>query len=422
MAKNPGGAAESNPASTHESTYPDGAGGPAGTGGNKSRADPAALRRIAAGVMELHWRDEHGYTVPHSQTYPWLWLWDSCFHALIWDALDDERAVRELTAVFRRQSRDGFIPHMANFPPESATGEMWGATGRSAITQPPMYGHALAVLASHGRDIRALAEPALRGLQHLFDRRRAPCGLIRCYHPWETGADDSPRFDFGRRPPYYRLRWDSIHYKLVGALEVRDGEATGSSAFDVCPAGFNALVAWNARELAEALGDSRLSAEATTLAQTIDALMWSEEAGTWCDVQPDGSPGSSVQVVDALLPALVTADAERAARVLALTTDPDAFGLPFGPAQVHPAEASYEEDQYWRGPAWPCLTYLLWRAAEQRGLVHQTERLAAMLRDGAAASGFAEYWNAATGAGRGAIPQSWACLAILPSKGSAQLR
>lgn len=391
----------------------DGPGAPA-RATDRSPADPAALRRIAAGVMELHWRADHGYTVPHSRTYPWLWLWDSCFHALIWDALDDDRALTELTSVFRWQHRDGFIPHMANFPAGSATAEMWGAAGYSAITQPPMYGHALRVLASHGRDVQALAEPAVRGLGHFFERRRAPCGLIRSYHPWETGADDSPRFDFGRRPPYHRPRWDAIHHKLVGALELRDGEAVGSRAFDVCPAGFNALVAWNAREAAEALGDRGLLAEAASLSESIDAVMWSEELGTWRDVQPDGSPASGVQVVDALLPALVTTDQQRAARVLDLATDPAGFGQPFGPAQVHPAEPTYEPDQYWRGPAWPSLTYLLWRAADQRGLAIEAARLAGMLREGAAASGFAEYWNAATGAGLGAIPQSWACLAIIP--------
>ena len=378
------------------------------------RHDPAALRRIAAGVMELHWRPDHGYTVPNSQTYPWLWLWDSCFHALIWDALDDERAVTELAAVFRRQSGSGFIPHMANFPPESATAEMWGAAGCSAITQPPMYGHALAVLAAHGRDVERFAEPALLGLRHLFDRRRAPCGLIRSYHPWETGADDSPRFDLGRRPPYSRPRWDSFHYKLVGALDVRDGEAIGSSAFDLCPAGFNALVAWNAREAAAALGDRDLLDDATALAETIDAVLWSEEEATWCDAWPDGTAASSVRVVDALLPALVTPERDRAGRALGLATDPAAFGLPFGPAQVHPAEETYEAEQYWRGPAWPSLTYLLWRAAHQRGLGIEAERLELMLRRGAAASGFAEYWNAASGVGLGAIPQSWACLAIVP--------
>ena len=385
-----------------------------GIGAPRSPADPAALRRIAAGVMELHWRPEHGYTVPHSRTYPWLWLWDSCFHALIWDALDDDRAVTELTSLFHWQSPDGFIPHMANFPAESATAEIWGPTGRSAITQPPMYGHAMRVLASRGRDVQLLLGPALRGFRYLFDRRQAPCGLIRVYHPWETGADDSPRFDFGRRPPYHRSRWDDVHYKLVGALDVRDCEAVGSTAFDLCPASFNALVAWNAREVGDLLGDRWLQAEAARLAETIDAVMWSEEEQTWCDVWPDGTPTSSVRVVDALLPALVTTDADRAAWVLRVATDPAGFGLPFGPAQVHPAEESYEANCYWRGPSWPSLTYLLWRAAAERGLVIEADRLASMLRDGAAASGFAEYWNAATGAGLGAVPQSWACLAIVP--------
>jgi glycogen debranching enzyme len=151
-------------------------------------------------------------------------------------------------------------------------------------------------------------------------------------------------------------------------------------------------------------------------------VMWSEQEQTWRDVGPDGSPTSSVQVVDALLPALVTPDGERATRALRQVTDPSAFGLPFGPAQVHPAETTYDAGQYWRGPAWPPLTYLLWRAAVERGLVTEAELLAAMLARGAAASGFAEYWNAATGAGLGAIPQSWACLAVVPDVGRPDVR
>ena len=46
--------------------------------------DEAALAARARAVLEAHWRPEGGYTVPHAGTYPFQWLWDSCFHAIAW--------------------------------------------------------------------------------------------------------------------------------------------------------------------------------------------------------------------------------------------------------------------------------------------------------------------------------------------------
>src|ERR1700683_3316194 len=64
-------------------------------------------------IMAEHWREDLGFTVPHATVYPSLWLWDSCFHSIIWAALgEQERAQRELAAVFDAQTDDGFVPHM----------------------------------------------------------------------------------------------------------------------------------------------------------------------------------------------------------------------------------------------------------------------------------------------------------------------
>ena len=69
------------------------------------------LRAAVASMMAAHWR-EGGYTVPHGSVYPWQWLWDSCFHSLIWAELGDgERAVAELANVLAVQDELGFVPH-----------------------------------------------------------------------------------------------------------------------------------------------------------------------------------------------------------------------------------------------------------------------------------------------------------------------
>ena len=55
-------------------------------------------------LMDDAWVD-HGYTAPNTEVYPWLWLWDSCFHTLIWADLDrPDRAVAELGKPLALQS------------------------------------------------------------------------------------------------------------------------------------------------------------------------------------------------------------------------------------------------------------------------------------------------------------------------------
>ncbi len=53
-----------------------------------------------------------GFCVPNQATYPWQWLWDSCFHAVVWAHLGDERAGLELASALSAQDADGFVPHL----------------------------------------------------------------------------------------------------------------------------------------------------------------------------------------------------------------------------------------------------------------------------------------------------------------------
>src|SRR5437868_12155664 len=94
-------------------------------------------------ALERNWVAEAGFTMPNRRKYPWQWLWDSCFHAIAWSALGDARCLTELESLFSLQLGSGFMPHMGyqTDPPRSLA--LWHSAGRSDITQPPMYGHAL---------------------------------------------------------------------------------------------------------------------------------------------------------------------------------------------------------------------------------------------------------------------------------------
>ena len=110
--------------------------------------DPGSTpAELARSVLEAHWRAE-GFAVPNAEVYPWQWLWDSCFHAICWASLGDERAVTELDRTLAHQGETGFVPHMTYWSDPGFAEQFWGRPTTSCITQPPMFGHAARCSAS----------------------------------------------------------------------------------------------------------------------------------------------------------------------------------------------------------------------------------------------------------------------------------
>jgi hypothetical protein len=379
--------------------------GPAGEPDLADLARPADLARRARAVLTDHWRPP-GFCVPHPDVYPVLFCWDSCFHVVAWAALGEgERATSELRSVLLAQTEAGFVPHMAYLLAPEASVAFWGRRGSSTITQPPMYGHAVAEMARRGVPVPGdLVERAERGLRWLVDHRRLPDGSIAVVHPWETGMDDSPRWDHALAEPWTRAGWYRRKGELVESLVLdSEGVAVDNPAFRVGSAGFTALVAFNLLELGAATAQPDLTALGRNVAASLGGRF---DGDGWSD---GGRP--SVRTLDGLLPLLVL-DSDHAGRLIASLVDPGAFGGRYGPSFVHRAEPSFDPTSYWRGSAWAQVTYLMWLGARRHGAADVAGELAAGLRRGVAASGFAEHWHPDTGAGYGAAPLSWDGLVV----------
>jgi hypothetical protein len=395
--------------------------GAAGEGGDTvpGRDVAAELEAGARTVLCAHWREAQpggagGYTVPNASVYPFQWLWDSCFHALVWARLgEDDRAVTELAHLFRTQSPSGFVPHVDYEHAPVHHAEFWGREGHSSITQPPMFGHAVAELHRRGIDVAALLEPARRGLWFLLTERPRVDGLVAMLHPWESGGDDCPRWDDwcpGRWDPQ---RWYDVKGELVRSLRFSDDASpVRNPGFEVGAASFNALVAFNALELAAVTDDGELAAAARGLVDALDAR-WDPSVGTWVDAGPSERGSGRVRTLDGLLPTLVSRRREAVDSAFAQIADDRAFGGACGPSQVHREEPAFAARTYWRGPAWPQLSYLTWVAARRQERPDVSDVVARTLRSGALRSGWAEYWDADDGTGLGAAPQSWATVALL---------
>lgn len=367
----------------------------------------------AADVLSYLWRDT--YTCPNDVVYPWMWLWDSCFTALVWADLDPEKALTEVRSVLSLRTESGFIAHMGYQRQPQRSVELWGVAGRSTITQPPMYGHALAECARKGLAVTAEdIDGAMAGLQWLLhNRRHSDNELLFIVHPWENGVDDSARWDGFLETPYDRQSWRQVKQDLVNELICDDeGCAVDAERFIVRNAGFNALVAFNLREIGELAQRPDFVEESARLAELLDG-QWDENAQTWSDSSNCCAPSSAARTLDSLLGVLVTSNENRARKVLQAVVDEAQYGGVFGPAGAHRDEESFSPDAYWRGPAWPQLTYLFWVAARQWGMANEQQQLAEMLQRGAQQSNWSEYWNPDTATSDGASPQSWSTLSAI---------
>lgn len=389
------------------------------------------MRRAAREVLDAQWR-EPGFTCPNATTYPWLWLWDSCFHSIVRAELGDvERAATELATALSGQDTTGFVPHLLYLDGSTAHEEFWGRRATSSITQPPIYGLTIAELARRGVTVPdEVVARAADGLRFLFERRRrSPAGLIEIVHPWESGCDHSPRWDdlmapgtsphapghlarLERIDPYDEALWfrrkgellRHVHRSAEGAPLWNDEFACGSVAF-------SAMTAFCAYELATVSGDRSLTAAADEVREAL-ADRWDPGLRTWIDDGPTAHGSGRIRTSEALLPLLVETRPEVVDAVVSELEDPDGFAGPFGPTQVHRDEPRFRPGSYWRGPSWPQLDFLLWLALVRAGRPDSARVLAEGTVRGAVGSGWAEYWDADTGRGGGAAPQSWTTLAV----------
>lgn len=137
--------------------------------------------------------------------FPGIWNWDSAFHMVGLSRFDGELAQEQMEAFFRFQKEDGMLPDVI-FTPERDNGIM------DQYGKPPVWAWAMARMDKACPDNRFLATmyPKLvlnenfwrtqrfNEADGLFFYSTSEQGKMRLtYMGWESGLDDSIRFDDG---------------------------------------------------------------------------------------------------------------------------------------------------------------------------------------------------------------------------------
>ncbi|WP_138735198.1 MGH1-like glycoside hydrolase domain-containing protein [Modestobacter excelsi] len=374
--------------------------------------DRRELESGAFRVLSGAWQADVSYCVPNSEHYPHLWLWDSCFHSMAWAAVRDQRAAVELQAVFRTQFENGFVPHMTYGKDEG----VWRGPRPdvSCFTQPPVYALALARVEDNGLSFDpSLVLGVSRALQYFSDCRMVD-GLAKVVHPWETGCDDSPRWDsWVGSSSWNRAGWTAFDERLAASAGWgAEGDAHENADFESVSSLFNGILAHALTLHGERHDDQHLTRAGARLAESIELSLWDDDQGLYVDrAIVGGGPSVSVPTLDGILATLGTASPERAAVALEQLGDPDRFAGPQGLRYVAADHPTYEAGTYWRGAAWPQLTLLAVEACRRWGFHELAGTIADQARRTIPGSGWSGYWNPDTGEGLGAKPQTWAALA-----------
>lgn len=408
------------------------------------------LEKMRAAVGALYERNrqqgraswcEKGYdfVCPSAGTYPFQWLWDSCFHTVALSHLDPERAASEVRSLLENQQPDGFVAHVTFWQRERYEEMLktysiaYRTPYLSDCMQPPVLVEAIAAAYRRGAGRPFLEEvlPKARAFCDWLDRVRDPDddGLIATLQPDESGLDHTPKYDAylgieNVALADFTAAWERVvaPYTEVEREPARMFAADSFVCEDVLVNTIYALNQETLAELYDEVGDEAGAAELRRRAERTRAALlekcFDDERGLFFDLAGSDERMLKVSTVSSLLPlALPQLDEDVARRLIAHLEDPGEFGTEYPVPSTALSEPGFAPGTVggklvWRGPSWINTNWYL-----QRGLAaHGREDLAHRLADRSAAlveqSGFREYYNPHTGEGHGAEDFSWSALAL----------
>ena len=329
--------------------------------------NPAGFLARPGVLMSKHWMDK-------------IWSWDHCFNALALAAGEPSLAWDQYQLPFDHQDPTGALP-------DSIT----HSEVLYNFVKPPIHGWALARLRQQLReplDRAQLTETYQRlsaWTRFWLEHRRTPGRLLPHYqHGNDSGWDNATTFDDDR------------------VIETADLTA------------FLIIQLHQLAELAYDLGNTDDAAQWQTTADTLrDALV--DEL--WHDSQfisrgaLTGRQRASTSLLD-LMP-IVLGDTLPAHVIAAIATRIRDHLTDHGLATEPVSSAHYTADGYWRGPIWAPATILIEDGLRRAGHTDLADTISHRFRTLCENSGFAENFDAKTGAGLRDRAYTWTASSYL---------
>jgi len=326
---------------------------------------PSGFVGREAVLMSKHWMDK-------------VWSWDHCFNAIALAEADPDAALAQFLLPFDHQEASGALP-------DSLT----HSEVLYNFVKPPIHGWAFAQLRARSSRPFTAAElhEVYRRLaawtRFWLDFRRAPAHPLPYYqHGNDSGWDNSTTFDRSR----VIVSPDLSAFLLLQLHELQELAATlGLSAPE-----------WEA--------------EAATIEAALFDRLWTGDGFLALDAL-SGEPASATSLLNALPIVLGERLPAEVASTLAGTIA--AHLTEWGPATEPVTSPLYESDGYWRGPIWAPSTFLIEDGLRRAGHTDLADQVSLRFRAACERSGFAENFDAVTGAGLRDRAYTWTASCFL---------
>ena len=419
------------------------------------------LKHSAIAVLKLNYHKH--FTKPSSKLYPYQWNWDSAFIAIGLSHFDEKRAQQEIISLITGQWSNGMIPHIlysdtskdylpnANFWGSNEIKESPKNKFTSGITQPPVLSFAALKIYENSKDKYTAKEflkeiyPKLFSYQRFLNVERDffGDGLISVLHPWESGLDNSPRWDSCLRNIQINNHTEinrvdnklvAIHqrptdkdyqlYFFIAEKLREDNYRIGDYSklpFVIQDVMFNALALQSLESLiniCELIEEesAQLVNWHDKLSEVLNKKLWSKHNNQFLDWDViSNEPIHKLSLANCI--PIVTdsiTKKQKGSIVNHLKKNSTFWKAGSYPLSTIPfTSPEFNPQNYWRGPAWINMNWLIIQGLNKHGFIEFAKELSIETIRLVSESGFYEYFDPYTGVGCGSDNFSWTAALII---------
>lgn len=276
--------------------------------------------------------------LPSCAGFPGIWNWDSAFHAMALSRWNPELAREQCRIFFQIQKENGLFPDVW-----MEKGEMMDQYGK-----PPVFPWAAMILEKRFPDAQFRQEcvKAYRkneefwikyrscpetGLFH-YDAEKTVPEKYETWCRWESGLDNSPRWDHGCAK-HYAIDLNCYMVMFYRAMMELDPSPE-----------------WKRKE--------------KSLIEKIESFLWNEEAACYQDREIESGKFNGNITPCSFMPLFIgTASPERAAAMAKIAEEHENPGWP----SVSYKDPAFDPKGYWRGRTWLNIAYFALKGLKNYG-------------------------------------------------------
>jgi glycogen debranching enzyme len=386
----------------------------------------------------------YDFVCPSPRSYPFQWLWDSCFHAIALLSIDAELAKQEIRCLLQAAQSDGFLPHMVLWEKQfhtAALGEysiVLADPYYTATVQPPVLARAVWRVYQATKDRQFLLDvlPATMRFFRWLKAYRDPDDdqLIAIIQPDESGLDASPKYDalmnlHGVPPERFLQALRENMARLFSAYAPHREDPGRMLALDVfnwedvmvnsiyadglqCLGGLCREAGFPPAEAAE------FERRGRRVLAALEDKCWDERSGLFWDLYGYEETRAHTLTFSCLFPLILDSlDRHMVYRLVEehLLNERE-FWLPYPIPSVAASEPSFDAEfktqAIWRGPTWVNTNYYLYWGLRAHGYRDVATELAKRTVQMIGRGGMREFFNPYTAEGLGAVDFGWTALVL----------